>query len=134
VSSFWQLYLQGKRPWYPLDRWLGGHQSRSGSGGEKNSEPLPGLEPSIFQAVAQRYATELSRLTYCFKNKHVNIIIPSTPRSSQWCLPFRFSDQNFVYIFHTSHACSDYLVFLDLITLIIIWGGTNYEGSCSALA
>jgi hypothetical protein len=37
-----QLYPQGKRPWYPLDRKLGGPQSRSGrgnvSGGEKKKK------------------------------------------------------------------------------------------------
>jgi hypothetical protein len=34
------LYPQGKNPWYPLDRILGGPQSRSGRGGEeKNSSP-----------------------------------------------------------------------------------------------
>jgi hypothetical protein len=33
------LYLQGNSPWYPMDRRLGGPQSRSGRGGEeKNSE------------------------------------------------------------------------------------------------
>jgi hypothetical protein len=49
------LYLQGKSPWYPLDRRLGGPQSRSGRGGEaKNSQPLPGLESSIIQPAAQR--------------------------------------------------------------------------------
>jgi hypothetical protein len=31
------LYPQGKRPWYPLDRRLGGAQSRSGHGDEKFS-------------------------------------------------------------------------------------------------
>jgi hypothetical protein len=32
------FYPQGKSPWYPLDWRLGGHQSRSGRGGEeKNS-------------------------------------------------------------------------------------------------
>jgi hypothetical protein len=37
---------QGKSPCYPLDRRLGGPQSRSGYGGEeKNSQPLPSLEP-----------------------------------------------------------------------------------------
>jgi hypothetical protein len=37
---------QGKGPWYPLDRRLGGPQSRSGRGGEeKNSQPQPGIEP-----------------------------------------------------------------------------------------
>jgi hypothetical protein len=42
------LYPRGKSPWYLLDRRLGGPQSRSGRGGEeKNSQPLPGLEPPI---------------------------------------------------------------------------------------
>jgi hypothetical protein len=37
---------QEKRPRYPLDRMLGGPQSRSGHGGEeKNSQPPPGIEP-----------------------------------------------------------------------------------------
>jgi hypothetical protein len=40
------LCLQGKRFWYPLDRRLGGPQSRSGHGGkEKNSQPPPRIEP-----------------------------------------------------------------------------------------
>jgi hypothetical protein len=44
---------------------LGGPQSRSGRGGEeKNSQPLPGLEPPIIQTVAQRYTTELSMLQW----------------------------------------------------------------------
>jgi hypothetical protein len=52
-----------KEPCYPLDRRLSGPQSRSGRGGEeKNSQPLPGLEPPIIQPVAQRYSAELSRL------------------------------------------------------------------------
>jgi hypothetical protein len=59
------LYPQGKSPWYPLDRRLGGTQRRSGRGGEeKNSHPLPGLKPPIIQPVAQRCTTELSRLQY----------------------------------------------------------------------
>jgi hypothetical protein len=54
---------QGKNPLYPLDRRLGGFQCRSGRGGEeKNSQPLPGLEPPIIQPVAQRYTAELSLL------------------------------------------------------------------------
>jgi hypothetical protein len=58
VVSFapWPLYPEGNRPWYPLDRRLGGAQSRSGRGGEeKNSQPLLGLEPPIIQPIAQRY-------------------------------------------------------------------------------
>jgi hypothetical protein len=35
--------------------WIGG----SGRGEEKNSQPLPGLEPPIIQTVAQCYTTEL---------------------------------------------------------------------------
>jgi hypothetical protein len=54
------LYPHEKSPWYPLDRRLGGPQSRSGHGAEeKNFQPLPGLEPPIIQLLAQRYTTEL---------------------------------------------------------------------------
>jgi len=39
------LYPQGKNPWYPLDRGLGGPKSLSGRGGEeKNSQLPPGIE------------------------------------------------------------------------------------------
>jgi hypothetical protein len=60
------LYPQGNILWYPLDRRLGGPQSRGGE--EKNSQPLPGLELPIVQPVAQSYNTELSRLLKYFKN------------------------------------------------------------------
>jgi hypothetical protein len=54
---------QGKNAWHPLDRGLGGLQSRYAHGGdEKNSQSLPGLEPPIMQLVAQRYTTELSSI------------------------------------------------------------------------
>jgi hypothetical protein len=54
---------QEKSPWCPLDRMLGGPQSRSESGDEeKHSQPLPELETPIIPPVAQRYSTELSRL------------------------------------------------------------------------
>jgi len=55
-------------------------------------------------------------LTLYFLESHSNIIFPSMPRSYKWSLPFEFSDQNFVLIFHLSHAC--YLVML-----------TSYEAS-----
>jgi hypothetical protein len=56
------LNPQGNNPWYPLDRRLGGSQSRSEHGGEeKSSQLLPGLEPPIIQLVAQRYTAEVSR-------------------------------------------------------------------------
>jgi hypothetical protein len=48
------LYTQGKSHLYPLARRLDGPHSRSVRGDEeKNSQPLSGLEPPIFQTVAQ---------------------------------------------------------------------------------
>jgi hypothetical protein len=68
------FYPQGKNSWYPLDRRLGERQSRSGRGGEeKNSQPVPALEPPIIQPVAQRYTTELSRLLMVRINEGLKI-------------------------------------------------------------
>jgi hypothetical protein len=71
----WPLYPQGKNPWYPFDRRVGGSQSRSGhcGGEEKDSHPLPGLEPPIFQPVAQRYTIELTQLL-CNHKQTVTIL------------------------------------------------------------
>jgi len=41
----------------------------------------------------------------CFSNIHFNIILSSTPRYSEWPLPFSFSDQNISYISQLPHAC-----------------------------
>jgi hypothetical protein len=42
------LYSLGKSPWYPLDKRLGGPQSRSGRGDEKkNSQLPPGIETAV---------------------------------------------------------------------------------------
>jgi hypothetical protein len=54
----------GKSPWHPLDRRLGGPQSRSGRGGEeKNSQPLPELEPPIKPPIAQRYTNSFQDIS-----------------------------------------------------------------------
>jgi hypothetical protein len=59
----WVLYPQGKSPWYPLDRRLGGPQSQPGhSGEETNSLPLLGFKLVIILPTAQLCTTELSRL------------------------------------------------------------------------
>jgi hypothetical protein len=34
-----------------------------------------------------------------------NIVFPSTPKFSEWSLPFRFTDQAFALISHLTHAC-----------------------------
>jgi hypothetical protein len=41
--------------WAPEPVWTGG------GGKEKNSQPLPGLEPPIIQPIVHRYTTEVSR-------------------------------------------------------------------------
>jgi hypothetical protein len=40
-----------------------------------------------------------------YPNIHSNIILPPTPRYSEWSLPLEFSNQNFVCISHLSRAC-----------------------------
>jgi hypothetical protein len=54
VASFTPqlLYSQGRSPRYPLYRKLVGSQSRSGRGGEKNSQPLSGIEPPDYPALS----------------------------------------------------------------------------------
>jgi hypothetical protein len=59
-------------------------------------------------------------LSPSFSKIQSNIICPSTSKSWQWSLPFRFSDRNFIYISHLSHAtCPVHLILIDLITLIM---------------
>jgi hypothetical protein len=41
----------------------------------------------------------------CFYKIHINIILPSTPRSSEWSLLVSFFYQYFVCISHLSHSC-----------------------------
>jgi hypothetical protein len=61
------FYPQGNNPWYPLYRRIGGPKRRSGRGGEeKNSQSLPGIEPSIIEPIAQRYTNEVFRLIIIF--------------------------------------------------------------------
>jgi len=59
-----------------------------------------------------------------FPKIHYIIMFPSTPRSSELFLPFRFSDQKFVCISHFSmhETCPAHFTLLHLITLI-----TSYE-------
>jgi len=75
--------------------------------------------PSLVPILRQKNPVYNSK--YCFTNINSNIIFPSTPRSSTWSFPFKFSNQNFVCISHLYHAChmSCYLILIDLIILVI---------------
>jgi len=54
-----------------------------------------------------------------FSKIHSNITFPSMPRSSEWSLPFRFTNQYIVFILSLPCAeCLTPLILLDLITLI----------------
>jgi hypothetical protein len=80
------LYSQGKSPWYPLDRKIGGPQSRCGRDGEeKNSQPPPEIEPSNSDPVLKKIVWEvvnwihLAQDTYQWRsimNTVVNLPIP----------------------------------------------------------
>jgi len=51
--------------------------------------------------------------------KIISNIILSTPKSYEWSLTFRLSDQNSLCILHVPHACPSHLILLNLITLIL---------------
>jgi hypothetical protein len=68
------FYPRGKNQLYPLDKRLGGPQSRSGHCGEEKNITLPGIEPgrSISQQVA--IPTELSRLPVSLVEDHAVLL------------------------------------------------------------
>jgi hypothetical protein len=69
---------QRKSPWYPSDRRLSGPQSRSGRDGEeKNSQPLPGLEPR--SSIPWPTATPLSYSAWIYTSTAVYVFMA-------WCL------------------------------------------------
>jgi hypothetical protein len=76
------LYPQGKRPQYPLDRRLGGLQSRSGCGGEeKNSQPPPGIEPKHFSnSLLQFYVRSAPNNRVPHSIQTSSILIDFSPR------------------------------------------------------
>jgi len=51
-----------------------------------------------------RQMNPIHNFPHYFPEVHSSIIFPSTPKSSKWCLPFWFSNQNFVCISHLSYA------------------------------
>jgi len=61
-----------------------------------------------------------------FRKIHSNIILPSTPRSYEWTLPFRFSTKiSYAFLISSMRAaCSIQLILLDFIAVIF---GEDYE-------
>jgi hypothetical protein len=74
------LYRRLKVAQYPLDRRLGGHQSRSGGGEEeKNSQPPPGIKPPNPDHPA--HSQSLYRLSYLSSYKsNVKMQLLTCPR------------------------------------------------------
>jgi hypothetical protein len=85
------LYPQGKSPPYPLDRRLGGLQSRSGHGvEEKNSQPPPGIEPRSSDRPARNQS--LYRLRYRGSELQKDITESCTPWFCTYFIDVIFPD------------------------------------------
>jgi hypothetical protein len=52
----------GKKQRAPGNKWIGGWVGPITGGEDKNSHPLPRLEPPIIQPINQRYTTVVSQL------------------------------------------------------------------------
>jgi hypothetical protein len=86
------------------------------------------MEPEVSLPCSQRPITgpypepdsSTPHLLTLFPKIHSNITFPSTPRSFEWSLSFRFSDRNLLRSSHRYMRATwlAYPVFLDLITII----------------
>lgn len=57
-------HFTDEKPWYPLDRWLGGSHSQSGHCGEQKNPTLPGIDPQLSNLQPSYYI--------CEKNPSIN--------------------------------------------------------------
>jgi hypothetical protein len=102
-STLRPLYPQGNSPWCPLDRRLGGSQSRSERGGEEiNSQPLSGLKPpNIWVRSPEIYhwailapnacCTERIKISYCV-TRHFKFLTTATLYSVNLTFIYSFLD------------------------------------------
>jgi hypothetical protein len=87
---------------------------------------------TVFTTARLNQMHPVHTLLHYLPNIHSNIT-PSTPRSSEWSFPFRYSDWKLVWMSHLSHTCcmSANLIILGLITKIMF--GEAYKLSSSSL-
>jgi hypothetical protein len=119
------LFSRSQNPRYPLDRRLGGPQSRSGRGDEERKSHNYPRRESNPDRPARSIVSVLTELFRLLSKIHF-IIFPSTPKSTVWSLSFGFYDQNFACVSRFSHACHMQRPShpLDLFTIIIL--GESY--------
>jgi hypothetical protein len=86
----------------------------------------PPLDPIFSQA------NPVHKLSPSFPRIHSNIILPSTPRSSERSPTFRFFYQNVIHISPVCATYTSHLILLDMITLITFGEAWN-SSLCSLL-
>jgi hypothetical protein len=86
------------------------------------------MEPEVHYCVNRSPPVILSSARCIQSTPSYSISLKSIPSiSSKWSLPFRFSDQNVIYISHPSYACCMPHPSLDLPTLNFI---QQYRRNC----
>jgi len=99
ISSFWDLIF--KLTPYKSPSWEANSHSASQKFPASYGTNRPLLDPTLIQTNwVHNFPPNFSKFILILDST-----LPSTPTSSDWCFPFRFTDQNCVYILHPSHAC-----------------------------
>jgi len=72
--------------------------------------------PPLIPILSQMHMHAVLIILPYFPNIHSTVVFPSTPVSSEWSLPVRYSDQNFSRISYFCHACYKALILLSWIS------------------
>jgi len=59
---------------------------------------------------------------FYFHKIYFNIILSCIPRSPNWSLPFRFSDENFAFLISPTHSAFPTHLFLPYLNTLIMFG------------